>query len=85
MLVLLLCSPKATDFYKISRGLNCRKQFVVLHQNELKSCSYNADRGMEKYLALGLINKPRDLNAYSTTELQINLAHLIQMKYAYFM
>lgn len=40
---------------------------------------------MEKYLALGLINKPRDLNAYSTTELQINLAHLIQMKYAYFM
>lgn len=41
-------------------------------------------RVVEKYLALGLINKPRDLNALGRTEPEINMANTTQMKCAYF-
>lgn len=34
------------------------------------------DRMVEKYLGLGLINKPRDLNALDRIEPEINLVHI---------
>lgn len=44
--------------------------------NENLAASTVVDRMVEKYLALGLINKPRDFNALGRTEPEINLAHI---------
>ena len=44
--------------------------------NENLAASTAVDRMVEKCLALGLINKPRDFNALGRTEPEINLAHI---------
>lgn len=44
--------------------------------NENFAASTGVGRMVEKYLALGLINKRRDFNALGRTEPEINLAHI---------
>lgn len=43
--------------------------------NENLAASTVVDRKVEKYLVLGLTNKPRDFNALGRTDPEINLAH----------
>lgn len=49
--------------------------------NENLAAPMVVDRMVEKYLDLGLINKPRDFNALDRTEPEVNLVHIAHTSY----